>query len=434
MAKPRGTGEPQRITSTVLRVYVFLGSGLLILAFFFYVQHLVGRLEQETQLLSRVFAQFCAGTILPATQDQAISGVFSEVIEDIPFPVIVTDHRGVPWTWHGIPEEVNGVSLRVAGVSYRDFKDADPANPPPGPIEEVLRLARRMDAQNEPIAFHDPRGGSLVGQVHYGDPTVLRGLRIVPYVQVVLVAVFLLLGYLGYRGIKEGEQRSIWIGMAKETAHQLGTPISSLLGWLTLLRERAAASEGERGGLARREVEELAREMEEDVDRLNKIAYRFSNIGSAPSLKTQDLNPVIDEAVRYLRRRFDRVGRDIAVETEFGELPRVAVNKELIQWVIENLFRNSMDALAEKTGTVRVGTVYNRLGNGIKITFSDDGRGMSPSEQKKAFYPGFSTKRRGWGLGLPLSKRIVEEVHGGRIAIVKSQRGKGTVIAITLPA
>jgi hypothetical protein len=432
MVQPRRTGEPQRITSTVLRVYVFLGSGLLILAFFFYVQHLIGRLEEETRLLSRVFAQFCAGTILPATQDEAISGVFSEVIEDIPFPVIVTDHRGVPWTWHGIPDEVNGISIRVDRVSYRDFIDADPSNPPPGPITEVLALARKMDSAKEPIAFYDPRGGSLVGHVHYGDPAVLRGLRVVPYVQIGLVGIFLILGYLGYRGIKEGEQRSIWIGMAKETAHQLGTPISSLLGWLTLLRERAASG-GERG-LERREVEEVAREMEEDVDRLNKIAYRFSNIGSAPSLKAQDLNAAVDEALRYLRKRFDRVGKDIAIETEFGELPPVAVNRELIQWVIENLFRNSIDALAEKGGTIRVETGYNRLGNGVKITFTDDGRGMTPSEQKKAFYPGYSTKRRGWGLGLPLSKRIVEEVHGGRITIVRSQRGKGTVIGITLPA
>ncbi|MBM3320817.1 MAG: HAMP domain-containing histidine kinase [Candidatus Eisenbacteria bacterium] len=432
MVQPRRTGEPQRITSTVLRVYVFLGSGLLILAFFFYVQHLIGRLEEETRLLSRVFAQFCAGTILPATQDESISGVFSEVIEDIPFPVIVTDHRGVPWTWHGIPDEVNGISIRVDRVSYRDFIDADPSNPPPGPIAEVLALARKMDAAKEPIAFYDPRGGSLVGHVHYGDPAILRGLRVVPYVQIGLVAIFLILGYLGYRGIKEGEQRSIWIGMAKETAHQLGTPISSLLGWLTLLRERAASG-GERG-LERREVEEVAREMEEDVDRLNKIAYRFSNIGSAPSLKPQDLNAAIDEALRYLRKRFDRVGKDIAIETEFGELPPVAVNRELIQWVIENLFRNSIDALSEKPGTIRVETGYNRLGNGVKITFTDDGRGMTPSEQKKAFYPGYSTKRRGWGLGLPLSKRIVEEVHGGRITIVRSQRGKGTVIGITLPA
>jgi hypothetical protein len=426
-------GQQRRITSTVLRVYLFLGTGFFILAFFFYVQHLIGRLEQETQLLSRVFAQFCAGTILPASQDESISGVFSDLIEDIPFPVIVTDQRGVPWTWHGIPNEMNGISLRIDDVSYRDFIDTDPENPPPGAMAEVLAIAGRMDRENPPVPFHDARGGGLVGKVHYGDPAILRGLRIFPYVQVILGAVFLLLGYIGYRGIKEGEQRSIWIGMAKETAHQLGTPISSLLGWLHLLRERSTGTDPGKVTVPRADFDELIREMEEDVDRLNKIAYRFSNIGSTPSLRTQELNPVVEEALRYLRKRFDRVGKDIRLESEFGEVPPVAVNRELIQWVIENLFRNSVDALSEKGGTIRVETGYNRLGHGVKITFADDGRGMTPGEQKKAFYPGFSTKRRGWGLGLPLSRRIIEEVHGGRIAIVKSQRGKGTVIAITLP-
>ena len=308
-----------------------------------------------------------------------------------------------------------------------------PDDPRPGPLKEVLQLAKQMDERNAAVPFHDPITGSLVGHVHYGDPPVLGELRILPFIQVALVAVFILLGYIGYRGIKEGEQRSIWIGMAKETAHQLGTPISSLLGWLHLLRTRTSESAGPEVVLKRAEVEELNREMEDDVNRLNKIAYRFSNIGSLPTLKSRELNPVIEEALEYLRKRFDRVGKDILVQTEYGELPPVRMNKELIQWVIENLFRNSVDALAEKGGTISVETGYNRVGNAVKITFSDDGRGMTASEQKRAFLPGFSTKRRGWGLGLPLSRRIVEDYHGGRLTIVRSHREKGTIISITLP-
>lgn len=431
--KPRGSSTPGRITSGLLRAYIFLGSGFLVLALFFYTNHLIKRLEGETELLSRIFAQFCAGTIMPASQDEAISGIFSEVVENIPFPVIVTDRRGVPWTWHGIPDELNGHSVRIEDVSYRDFVRADPENPPPGPMAEVLALAAHMDRSNPPIPFFDLRGGSLVGHVHYDDPGVIKQLRVIPFIQLALVAIFVLLAYIGYRGLKEGEQRSIWIGMAKETAHQLGTPISSLLGWLHLLRERSAESEGDRVLLRKADLDELTREMEEDVDRLNKIAYRFSNIGSLPSLKAQELNPVLEEALLYLRKRFDRVGRDVVVRTDLGDVPPVRINKELIQWVIENLFRNSIDALGEKGGTIALETGYNRLGNGVKITFTDDGRGMTPAEQKKAFYPGFSTKRRGWGLGLPLSRRIVEEYHGGRMTIVKSQREKGTVISISLP-
>ncbi len=433
MAKRRGSDGRSKVTSALLRAYIFLGSGFLILALFFYTNHLINKLEEETEFLSHMFAQFCAGTILPAAQDEAISSVFSSVVEGLTFPVIVTDMRGVPWTWHGIPEELNGISVRVEDVSYHDFLRADPERPTPGAMAELLSVAAGMDRRNPPIPFYDPHGGSLVGHVHYDDPSVLKQLRYLPFIQAALVAIFILLGYIGYRGLKEGEQRSIWIGMAKETAHQLGTPISSLLGWLHLLRERSSGQDGAQVLLRRDDMDELVREMEEDVNRLNKIAYRFSNIGSVPSLKTQDLNPVIEDALGYLQKRFDRIGRDVRLETKMGELPAVQMNRELIQWVIENLFRNSMDALAEKGGTITIETGYNRLGNGAKIIFQDDGRGMSPAEQKKAFYPGFSTKRRGWGLGLPLSRRIIEEYHGGRMQIVKSQRGKGTTISFTLP-
>jgi len=434
MARQPGSEGSQHISSALLRAYIFLGSGFLILALFFYTNHLIGKLEKETELLSRIFAQFCAGTILPASRDEAMSGVFSEVVENIAFPVIVTDHRGVPWTWHGIGDRLGGVSVKIEDVSYEDFRYTDPSKPPPGAMAEVLALAERMDERNVPITFHDPRSGAEVGQVHYGDPPVLRSLRILPWIQAALVAIFILLGYIGYRGIKEGEQRSIWIGMAKETAHQLGTPISSLLGWLHLLRERASGGDGEQVSLSRRDVDELVREMEEDVDRLNKIAYRFSNIGSSPKLKSQNMNDTIRDALTYLEKRFDRVGKDVTVVTELGEMPPINMNRELIQWVIENLFRNSIDAFGDRGGTISIRSGFNRLGTGVKITFTDDGRGMNPSEQKKAFYPGFSTKRRGWGLGLPLSRRIIEEYHGGRMTIVKSQRGKGTVIAVTLPA
>ncbi|MBN1825589.1 MAG: HAMP domain-containing histidine kinase [Candidatus Eisenbacteria bacterium] len=435
MVKPRAHGGPPRITSTLLRVYIFLGSGFLILALFFYTNHLIDRLQKETELLSRIFAQFAAGTIMPAARNEAISGVFSEMIADLPFPVIVTDRRGVPWTWHAIPDELNGVSVRVEDVSFSDFQDTDPENPASAPMKEVISLAARMDRTNAPIPFFDPRSGILVGKVHYGDPPVVSTLRLLPFIQAALVAIFILLGYLGYRGMKEGEQRSIWIGMAKETAHQLGTPISSLMGWLHLLRTRTAETESESVVLTREELDMLIGEMEQDVSRLNKIAYRFSNIGSLPTLKSQDLNPIIHEVLEYLRKRVEGGGKHIHVIEDLREIPQIRVNKELIQWVIENLFRNSVDALAEREGgTIRIATGYNRLGRTVKVTLSDDGRGMSPSDMKRAFYPGFSTKRRGWGLGLPLSRRIVEDYHGGRMMIEKSQKNRGTQISITLPA
>ncbi len=418
----------------MLRAYIFLGSGFLILILFFYTNHLIDRLEKETEVLSHIFAQFCAGTILPATENQAISGLFSEIIESIPFPVIVTDHRGVPWTWHGIPDELGGVSVRIEDVLYEDFAVTDPKNPPAGPMREVLLLARKMDETHDAIPFYDPQSTALFGQVHYGNSNLTEQLRILPAIQAVVLGVFVLLGYIGYRGMKEGEQRSIWIGMAKETAHQLGTPISSLLGWLHLLRSRTSAEYEEAKEIRPVELGEVLVEMEEDLTRLNKIAYRFSNIGSLPTLKMQEVNPILQEALDYLRKRFDRVGRDIQLVEEMEEVPPCNINSELVEWVVENLFRNSIDALAESGGTITVRTSYNRLAGVVKITFIDDGRGMSPSDMNNAFHPGFSTKRRGWGLGLALSRRIVEDYHGGKLAIEKSQINQGTTISISLPA
>ncbi len=429
-----GQSERGQVSSAILRAYVFLGSGFLILTLFFYTQHVIDRLEKESEVLSRIFAQFCAGTIVPASRNQAISGIFSEVVEDIPFPVIVTDHRGVPWTWHGIPEELNKVSLRIGDVSYEDFVYTDPENPPPGAMRELLRIAARMDEDQPPIPFYDPRGGTIIGHVHYGDSRIAAQLRFLPVIQVAVLGIFLILGYLGYRGLKEGEQRSIWIGMAKETAHQLGTPISSLLGWLHLLRSRAGDVGKGQISLDTNQLGEVVSEMEEDLTRLNKIAYRFSNIGSLPTLKMLEVNPILKDALSYLRKRFDRIGRDIQLVEEFEEVPPCNVNSELLEWVVENLFRNSIDAMADRGGTITIKTGYNRMSGTVKITFSDDGRGMSPSEQSRAFHPGFSTKRRGWGLGLALSRRIIEDYHGGKIAIERSQIGAGTMFSITLPA
>ncbi len=433
MARQRQSGGSQ-VTSTMLRAYIFLGSGFLILTLFFYTNHLIDRLEKETEVLSHIFAQFCAGTIVPATQNQGISGVFSEVTESIPFPVIVTDQRGVPWTWHGIPDELGGISVRIEDVSYEDFAVTDPADPPPGPMREVLLLAQKMDTAHDPIPFFDPQSTTLIGHVHYGNSRLTEQLRVLPGIQAAVLGIFVLLGYIGYRGMKEGEQRSIWIGMAKETAHQLGTPISSLLGWLHLLRSRNSGDYEEATEIRPVELSEVLVEMEEDLTRLNKIAYRFSNIGSLPTLKMQEVNPILEEALDYLRKRFDRVGRDIQLVEEMNEVPPCNVNSELIEWVVENLFRNSIDALAETGGTISVRTSYNRMAGVVKITFSDDGRGMNPSDMNNAFHPGFSTKRRGWGLGLALSRRIVEDYHGGKLAIDKSQVGVGTSISISLPA
>jgi hypothetical protein len=230
-----------------------------------------------------------------------------------------------------------------------------------------------------------------------------------------------------FRAVKTGEQRSIWVGMAKETAHQLGTPLSSIMGWLAVIGERAdEAGCGDRLGGALGEAAA-------DVERLSRISSRFSKIGSEPDLAYQELAPVIEGAVRYFERRRPALRINSTIETDIEELPLVRCSAELLGWVFENLIKNSLDAIAEEGGKINITGRVNAGEGTIEILFSDNGRGMSASVRKRIFSPGFTTKSRGWGLGLALVKRIVEDIHGGSIRVLHTQQGKGTTFQILFP-
>jgi signal transduction histidine kinase len=220
--------------------------------------------------------------------------------------------------------------------------------------------------------------------------------------------------------------------MAKETAHQLGTPLSSLLGWVELLRLKydegqIQLSPGFRNG----DFMEMTDKMLGDLNRLDRIATRFGQIGSTPELSEHNVNDIVKEVVDYLRMRLPSGG--VAIKANFGVLPDINVNPELLRWVIENLVKNSMEAADSQTGLITVTTSFNAQLRKVLIAVEDNGRGIPFSEQKKIFSPGFTTKKRGWGLGLTLARRIVEEYHGGRINLKSSEPGVKTVFSVELP-
>jgi NtrC-family two-component system sensor histidine kinase KinB len=227
--------------------------------------------------------------------------------------------------------------------------------------------------------------------------------------------------FFGFRNIKESEQNYIWVGMAKEAAHQLGTPISSLLGWLQLLREGSEES-----------PREIAAHMESDITRLQRVANRFGQIGSIPDRRPTDLVSLCEEVLFYYRQRLPHRGDGVTIEGEFDLLPEADVNPELFGWVIENLIKNALEAVDPRTG--RVVLRARLVGDGrIKLSLSDNGKGIAPGLVQHVFKPGFSTKRRGWGLGLTLARRIVEEYHGGRIWVEESTPETGTTFSMTIP-
>jgi signal transduction histidine kinase len=279
--------------------------------------------------------------------------------------------------------------------------------------EYLLQELEEMKNQNEPIIIE--LSDNQVNYIYYKDSILLTDLFFYPYLQFFIILLFLSVVYFALTVSKRAEQNQLWVGMSKETAHQLGTPISSLLAWIELLKSRESDNT-------------LLNEVSKDVNRLEKITERFSRIGSAPVLKEVNICQVLLNASEYLRTR---TSSRVSFEQEFSADDNIVapVNVELFEWVIENLWKNALDAM-NNIGEIAVAVTEN--GNSVFIDFTDIGKGIPKSKFKNVFKPGYTTKLRGWGLGLSLTKRIIEDYHKGKIFIKYSEPGRGTTFRIVL--
>ncbi len=257
---------------------------------------------------------------------------------------------------------------------------------------------------------------SVVQYIYYDDSVLLRQLYLFPYLQFGIIFVFGLIVLLAFTSIKRSEQNRVWVGLSRETAHQLGTPISSLLAWGELLK-------------ATYPDDTLLPEMNKDVNRLRVIADRFSKIGSQPDLTLESLNEVLGNAVNYMQNRTSNKVEFSLSYLEMQDAIFAPLNVPLFEWVIENLCKNAIDAMNGQ-GSIQI--EVSQVAKYIQIDVTDTGKGMERSRYKTIFKPGFTTKRRGWGLGLSLTKRIVEEYHGGKIFVLRSELGRGTTFRILL--
>lgn len=256
--------------------------------------------------------------------------------------------------------------------------------------------------------------------IYYKESNILRQLRFFPIIQLLLIGSFVLFGYLALNSARRAEQNRVWAGMAKETAHQLGTPISAILAWvehLKLIRENDT------------EVLTVAEELEKDVSRLDLVADRFSKIGSAPKLESVNIYEELEECRAYMQKRAPRKVTFDFPPPDTGNY-QVNINKHLFDWVIENLLRNALDAL---DGKGHISAKIYTDDKFVNIDLSDTGKGIPASKFKTIFKPGYTTKSRGWGLGLSLAKRIIEEYHSGKIFVKNSEEGEGTTFTIRLP-
>ncbi len=353
----------------------------------FFSQQLAQKVAQEEKKKVSTWAKAVKNSGDPEV-DEANLTFYLELIQDnTTIPAIVVDENG----------KITQINVNLDKKMLAK----------PGYLEEKRQ---EFAEENDPIPI--PIAEGVVHKVYYGESTVLKQLRYYPYVVLGVVALFILVSYFAFSVSRRAEENQVWVGLAKETAHQLGTPISSLMGWVDVI---------EMGEMP----ENAGDEMRKDIRRLQIITERFSKIGSEPILKKIDLNDALQHAVNYMKTRS---GKGVTFEVHLSDTPVfVMLNQNLFDWVIENLTKNSIDAM-EGAGKLTY-TISKKAGK-ITLDLSDTGKGIQRNRHKSVFKPGYTTKRRGWGLGLSLAKRIINDYHSGQIFIKESIPGVSTTMRI----
>lgn len=286
-------------------------------------------------------------------------------------------------------------------------------------VEKVQALYHKLRAGGGPTPLRYNNFGQKIF-VYYEESEMLRQLRYFPILQFVVIGAFIVIIFLGFFAAKRSEQNKVWVGLAKETAHQLGTPVSSLMAWVELLEMKAEDKPDEL---------EMVSELQKDVDRLKVVVERFSKIGSVPELKEVQVKQVLEASAQYVRKRMSSKVT-LNVENKLHDDAMFRINPPLFEWVIENLLKNALDALPS-SGTITVHATESRREYYIDV--EDTGKGIPRANFRKVFQPGFTTKKRGWGLGLSLTKRIVENYHKGKIFVKWSEVDKGTIFRVVIP-
>jgi signal transduction histidine kinase len=357
----------------------------------FYSRYLANKIANEEKQKVEEWVE--AGKFILNTSNETDTRLPFRIIQnnENDVPIIETNERD------SIIQYINLDSLKVA-------KD-------PSYLQQKLRSFK---AQNEPIVWVDPQNSNRRNLYYYGESRLLTEVRYYPIVQLIIVGLFILITILALRSSYRSVQNQVWAGMAKETAHQLGTPVSSLRGWVEMLKQT--------------ENNKIVSELEKDVGRLELVSDRFGKIGSKPQLETKEIIAQVMTMVEYMKKRAPGKVSFSVVHGNDKEI-HAHISPPLFDWVIENLLKNSLDAM-EGTGSIKIN--IENFNDKVQIDLTDTGKGIPLAMQTKVFKPGYTTKKRGWGLGLSLSKRIIEQFHKGQIFVKSSEPGKGTTIRIVL--
>ncbi len=401
--KMSGGPASLKIKIALVIVAVLIAGGTLL-----YTQYLVQKLQETERQIVQLYAKGIEYVANTSGTDVDITFLFENILKPINFPLI-----------NSSPDDKVAIDDKADIKDVRNIKYDTSLTKVQ--LEEFFReKIREMDKIHKPIAV-TYKDTLVLQRIHYGDSDLITQLKYYPYLQIIIAGLFILLGYIGFSNIKRSEQSNIWVGMAKETAHQFGTPISSLMGWLEMLKLNYRDPD---------KVLDVADEIDNDVEKLSKITYRFSKIGATPEIKKQVVFDQAKNVVDYYQRRLPQTGKSVDLLIDGDQEASAGLNSELFEWVIENLIKNALDAIDHKAGKIAI-TVKSTK-NTVEIEVHDNGKGIELNRRKDVFRPGYSTKRRGWGLGLSLSKRIIEGYHQGKIFVKSSAPGEGTTFKIIL--
>jgi len=358
---------------------------------------MVDHLRNENRKIVQIYAEIIAEAVM-SDSDENLDFIFDKIITQIQFPIIHSDKNGIPQSWKNVP---------VNWKNKTDIKQnqdiMDQFNPP---IELVYTIPNSNIKQN-------------LGFLHFGDSILINRLQWMPYIEIAGICLFIFLGVLGFAYIRKTEMNNIWTGMAKETAHQLGTPVSALIGWIERLKTHPKT------------LKDIIPEIESDINRLEQVGNRFGKIGSLPVLNQVEIHKMIRMVVHYLNRRLPSKTMNILIENSPKEEFTIRANQALLSWAIENIIKNGLDSIQSNTGRVKIRITQNS--DRLFIRIMDNGSGIPRRHWKRIFQPGFTTKKHGWGFGLSLSKRVISELHNGNIYVLNSDKQNGTTVEIQLP-
>ncbi|MGQ0646814.1 MAG: sensor histidine kinase [Gemmatimonadaceae bacterium] len=346
-----------------------------------YTQRVVSSLRREAEREGRMYARVYRAISDTSSDQTAALFDLLQHIRESGVPLVITDVRGEPDASANTP-----------------FDSTDHAR--------LKQYAAQLDAENEPVILPG------IGVLHFGHTPLVKELRVVPLLQAAFLALILLAALYAFRARAHADRERVWAGMARESAHQLGTPLSSLAGWIELLRER------ESDGLTGRALDHMSG----DLERLGRVAHRFERIGRPPHREPVDLARLAEQVANYFRARVPSLAHSVAIETKLDEGgATIPGDPVLLEWALEALIKNAIDALAGRGGRVQV--TVERTPEAARVVVADDGPGVPRELRRKVFDAGFSTKQGGWGIGLALTRRIVTESHGGTILLLPTDRG-----------